>query len=86
MIQTKALVAVITPSKMAHHHSFEEALELAGTGRAQAGLVLLAGFSVMASTNEAMGMSIILPAGHCELQLDSGQMGLIGGAIFLGLY
>lgn len=66
-------------------HSYDEALELVGFGRAQFYLVLLSGFSIMASINEAMGLSIILPASHCDLGLDPGEKGMIGGAIFLGL-
>ncbi|XP_053698270.1 synaptic vesicle glycoprotein 2B-like [Sabethes cyaneus] len=39
----------------------------------------------MASINEAMGMSIILPASRCDLDLDPGEQGMIGGAISLGI-
>ncbi|XP_053681031.1 synaptic vesicle glycoprotein 2B-like [Anopheles nili] len=39
---------------------------------------------MMASINEAMGMSIILPASQCDLDLDAGQKGIVGGAVFLG--
>lgn len=66
-------------------HTYDEALELIGFGRAQFYLVLLSGFSIMASINEAMGLSIILPASHCDLGLDPGEKGMIGGAIFLGI-
>lgn len=65
-------------------HSFDEALELAGFGRVQIVLSILAGLGMMASINEAMGMSIILPASQCDLDLDAGEKGIVGGAIFLG--
>ncbi|XP_052865858.1 synaptic vesicle glycoprotein 2B-like [Anopheles cruzii] len=39
---------------------------------------------MMSSLNEAMGMSIILPAAQCDLDLDAGQKGIVGGAVFLG--
>lgn len=78
-------ISLVFPEKEAKRpHSFEEALELAGFGRAQLILVILAGSSMMASINEAMGLSIILPASDCDLLLDPGEKGLIGGAIFLG--
>ncbi|XP_062540165.1 synaptic vesicle glycoprotein 2B-like [Armigeres subalbatus] len=66
-------------------HTYDEALELVGFGRAQIFLIILSGFSIMASINEAMGMSIILPASQCDLALDAGQKGMIGGAVFLGV-
>ncbi|KAL9705705.1 hypothetical protein quinque_009223 [Culex quinquefasciatus] len=79
-------ISLVFPEKEAKRaHSFEEALELAGFGRAQLILVILAGSSMMASINEAMGLSIILPASDCDLLLDPGEKGLIGGAIFLGI-
>ncbi|XP_040155596.1 synaptic vesicle glycoprotein 2B-like isoform X1 [Anopheles arabiensis] len=65
-------------------HSFDEALELAGFGRVQIVLSILAGLGMMASINEAMGMSIILPASQCDLDLDAGEKGIVGGAVFLG--
>ncbi|XP_055526105.1 synaptic vesicle glycoprotein 2B-like [Wyeomyia smithii] len=66
-------------------HTFDEALQLTGFGRAQVLLVILSGCSIMASLNEAMGMSIILPACRCDLNLDPGEQGMIGGSIFLGI-
>lgn len=66
-------------------HTYDEALELVGFGRAQILLVMLSGFAIMASINEAMGLSIILPASQCDLGLDPGEKGMIGGAIFLGI-
>uniref|UniRef100_A0A8D8EB46 Synaptic vesicle glycoprotein 2B n=1 Tax=Culex pipiens TaxID=7175 RepID=A0A8D8EB46_CULPI len=79
-------ISLVFPEKeVKRAHSFEEALELAGFGRAQLILVILAGSSMMASINEAMGLSIILPASDCDLLLDPGEKGLIGGAIFLGI-
>lgn len=65
-------------------HSFDEALELAGFGRVQIVLSILSGLGMMASINEAMGMSIILPASQCDLDLDAGEKGIVGGAVFLG--
>ncbi|XP_050069564.1 synaptic vesicle glycoprotein 2B-like [Anopheles maculipalpis] len=65
-------------------HSFDEALELAGFGKVQIVLSILAGLGMMASINEAMGMSIILPASQCDLDLDAGEKGIVGGAVFLG--
>ncbi|XP_058448628.1 synaptic vesicle glycoprotein 2B-like [Malaya genurostris] len=66
-------------------YSFDEALELIGFGRAQVLLVILSGCSIMASINEAMGLSIILPASRCDLVLDPGEAGMVGGVIFLGI-
>ncbi|ETN64600.1 synaptic vesicle glycoprotein 2B [Anopheles darlingi] len=65
-------------------HSFDEALELAGFGRVQIVLVILSGLGMMASINEAMGMSIILPAAQCDLDLNAAEKGIVGGAVFLG--
>ncbi|XP_062706691.1 synaptic vesicle glycoprotein 2B-like [Aedes albopictus] len=73
------------PQWQKRSHSYEEALELVGYGRAQILLVMLSGFAIMASINEAMGLSIILPASQCDLGLDPGEKGMIGGAIFLGI-
>ncbi|XP_055585475.1 synaptic vesicle glycoprotein 2B-like [Uranotaenia lowii] len=66
-------------------HTFEEALELAGFGRAQLILLFLSGCTMMASIIESMGISIILPASDCDLLMDPGEKGMIGGAIFLGV-
>ncbi|XP_058811375.1 synaptic vesicle glycoprotein 2B-like [Topomyia yanbarensis] len=74
-----------SPEQWKRSHSFEEALELVGFGRAQVLLVILSGCSIMASINEAMGLSIILPASRCDLLLDPGESGMVGGAIFLGI-
>lgn len=65
-------------------HTYEEALNLAGFGRAQLGLMALAGCCLMATMNESMVASFVLSAGHCDLGLDPEQVGAIGGAIFLG--
>ncbi|XP_055639552.1 synaptic vesicle glycoprotein 2B-like [Toxorhynchites rutilus septentrionalis] len=78
-------VEKIDSSARKRSYTFDEALEVAGFGRAQLLLGVLAGCSVMASINEAMGMSIILPASNCDLRLDPSEKGMIGGAIFLGI-
>ncbi|XP_039445947.1 synaptic vesicle glycoprotein 2B-like [Culex pipiens pallens] len=65
-------------------HTYEEALDLAGFGRAQLGLMALAGCCLMAAMNESMVASFVLSAGHCDLGLDPEKIGAIGGAIFLG--
>lgn len=75
----------VEPVREKQSHTYDEALELAGFGRAHVFLVILSGFSIMASINEAMGMSIILPASQCDLGLDPGEKGMIGGAVFLGV-
>lgn len=67
-------------------HSFDEALEMTGFGRVQIVLVILSGLGMMASINEAMGMSIILPAAQCDLDLDAAEKGIVGGAVFLGTF
>lgn len=75
----------VPPVQKKRSHTYDEALELVGFGRAQVCLVMLSGFSIMASINEAMGLSIILPASECDLGLDPGEKGMIGGAVFLGV-
>lgn len=70
--------------RKAQAHNFEDALELVGFGRAQIFLTFFSGCSMMVAMTESFGMSFIISAGHCDLGLDIGQKGLVGGAVFLG--
>lgn len=64
---------------------FDDVLEEIGFGRIQHELIVLCGVIMMAIICETMGVSVILPAAKCDLDLTAANQGLLGGATFLGI-
>ncbi|XP_055551755.1 synaptic vesicle glycoprotein 2B-like [Wyeomyia smithii] len=73
------------PSDFVAAVRFDDALDLVGFGRAQLELTLLCCVIVMATICETMGLSVILPAAKCDIELDAANQGILSGSTFLGI-
>ncbi|XP_049870534.1 synaptic vesicle glycoprotein 2A-like [Pectinophora gossypiella] len=65
--------------------SFEEAFELTGHGRFNHLVLLTSGMIMLNVSMESVGMSYVIPAAECELQLSSEHKGLLTAAAFIGI-
>lgn len=66
-------------------YSLDDALELTGHGKYHILVVILCGFCILGSVIETFGVSLLLPAAECELNMTTADKGLINGAGFLGI-
>lgn len=60
-------------------------IQLAGTGRVQAYVVIASGFGLMALLLDTMGVSMTIPGSTCELELDTFRKGLLNSISFVGI-
>jgi len=65
--------------------TFEDAIGEVGFGRFQIKLMVLCGLGWAADAMEVLLISFVIPAVRKEWNLDAGQLGLLGTAIFLGM-
>lgn len=65
--------------------TFDEVIEKLGFGRAQIEISIAITLVLFTVINETMGISFIIPAAHCDLQLSSSDKGILSGATFAGI-
>ena len=65
--------------------TYEEAIEAVGFGRFQKKLMVICGLGWAADAMEVLIIAFVLPVVAVEWALSSGQTGLLGTAIFLGM-
>ncbi|XP_058458650.1 synaptic vesicle glycoprotein 2A-like [Malaya genurostris] len=66
-------------------HSFDEAIKLVGFGRISQHIFLMSALVIQAVSNETMGISILVPAAHCDLNLSATDKGMLTGVSFAGI-
>lgn len=66
-------------------HSYNEALELIGTGKFHTFLLFICGFCLMSVINETLNMGFIISAAECDLHLTFSDKGMLNGAAFCGV-
>ncbi|XP_055524486.1 synaptic vesicle glycoprotein 2C [Wyeomyia smithii] len=66
-------------------YTYNEALELVGTGRFHTLLLFVCGFCLMSVINETLNMGYIISAAECDLGLSFSDKGMLNGAAFCGV-
>lgn len=66
-------------------YNLDDALEQTGYGKYHILVLILCGFCILGSVIETFGVSLLLPAAECELNMTNADKGLINGAGFLGI-
>ncbi|KAL9693626.1 hypothetical protein quinque_012911 [Culex quinquefasciatus] len=66
-------------------HTFDEAIDVAGFGRTSWQVFLVSALIMLAVLNETMGISILIPAAHCDLHLSATDKGMLTGVSFAGI-
>ncbi|XP_053698458.1 synaptic vesicle glycoprotein 2C [Sabethes cyaneus] len=66
-------------------YTYNEALELVGTGRFHTLLLFVSGFCLMSVINETLNMGYIISAAQCDLDLSFSDKGMLNGAAFCGV-
>ncbi|XP_053698156.1 synaptic vesicle glycoprotein 2B-like [Sabethes cyaneus] len=66
-------------------YSFDEAIDLVGFGRTSWQVFLASALIMLAVLNETMGISILIPAAHCDLSLSATDKGMLTGVSFAGV-
>ncbi|XP_055588279.1 synaptic vesicle glycoprotein 2B [Uranotaenia lowii] len=66
-------------------HSFDEAIDIVGFGRTGWQVFLVSALVMLAVINETMGISIIIPAARCDLNLSATDKGMLTGVSFAGI-
>ncbi|XP_050069521.1 synaptic vesicle glycoprotein 2A [Anopheles maculipalpis] len=66
-------------------HTFDEVLDIIGFGRTTWHIFIASSVIMMAVLNETMGISIVIPAAQCDLQLSATDKGLLTGVSFAGI-
>ncbi|XP_058444418.1 synaptic vesicle glycoprotein 2C [Malaya genurostris] len=66
-------------------YTYNEALELVGTGRFHTLLLFVCGFCLMSVINETLNMGYIISAAECDLGLSFSDKGILNGAAFCGV-
>lgn len=57
---------------------------MAGFGKIQIFILFVSGLVLMAAITETMGMSIIMPAAQCDLELTSSRKGIVSSISIVG--
>lgn len=57
---------------------------LLGFGKVQVFILFVSGLVLMAAITETMGMSIIMPAAQCDLELTSSRKGIVNSISIVG--
>lgn len=66
-------------------YTFDEAIDVAGFGRTGWQVFLVSALIMLAVLNETMGISILIPAAHCDLHLSATDKGMLTGVSFAGI-
>lgn len=66
-------------------HTFDEAIDIVGFGRTGWQVFLVSALIMLAVINETMGISILIPASHCDLNLSATDKGVLTGVSFAGI-
>ncbi|XP_062536115.1 synaptic vesicle glycoprotein 2B-like [Armigeres subalbatus] len=66
-------------------HTFDEAIDIVGFGRTGWHVFLVSALIMLAVINETMGISILIPASHCDLNLSATDKGVLTGVSFAGI-
>lgn len=66
-------------------HSFEEAIALTGNGKLHFIILLVSGSSLMSVIIEGLNMAFVLPLAKCDLNISTGEQGLINAVGFIGI-
>ncbi|KAM3956292.1 LOW QUALITY PROTEIN: synaptic vesicle glycoprotein 2C-like [Aphomia sociella] len=64
---------------------FEDAFEIAGHGKFNHLVLLTSGMIMLNVSMESLGMSYVITAAECDLQLTSEHKGLVNAAAFIGI-
>lgn len=65
--------------------SSEEAFLVIGYGRAQIEILIVVSCVLITSLNENIGISFLIPAAQCDLNLSTADKGLLSGMVSLGI-
>ncbi|XP_052869588.1 synaptic vesicle glycoprotein 2B isoform X2 [Anopheles cruzii] len=66
-------------------YSFDEVIDIIGFGRTTLQVFIASSIVMMAVLNETMGISIVIPAAQCDLNLSSTDKGILSGVSFGGI-
>ncbi|XP_035902736.1 synaptic vesicle glycoprotein 2A [Anopheles stephensi] len=66
-------------------YTFDEVIDIIGFGRTTWHIFIASSVIMMAVLNETMGISIVIPAAQCDLQLSATDKGLLTGVSFAGI-
>ncbi|XP_058055454.1 synaptic vesicle glycoprotein 2B [Anopheles bellator] len=66
-------------------YSFDEVIDIIGFGRTTLQVFVASSIVMMAVLNETMGISIVIPAAQCDLNLSSTDKGILTGVSFGGI-
>lgn len=64
---------------------FDEILKVIGFGRVQIEIAFVINLVLFTVLNETMGISFIVPAAECDLNLDSKDKGILNSMVFVGI-
>ncbi|XP_058825939.1 synaptic vesicle glycoprotein 2C isoform X3 [Topomyia yanbarensis] len=76
---------VVSYDGKARIYTYNEALELVGTGRFHTLLLFVCGFCLMSVIDETINMGFIISAAECDLGLSFSDKGMLNGAAFCGV-
>uniref|UniRef100_A0A182PSS5 Major facilitator superfamily (MFS) profile domain-containing protein n=1 Tax=Anopheles epiroticus TaxID=199890 RepID=A0A182PSS5_9DIPT len=63
-------------------HTFDEVIDIIGFGRTTLHIFIASSVIMMAVLNETMGISIVIPAAQCDLDLSATDKGILTGVSF----
>lgn len=66
-------------------YSFDEVIDIIGFGRTTLHIFIASSIVIMAVLNETMGISIVIPAAQCDLNLSPTDKGILTGVSFAGI-
>lgn len=78
-----AILSVADPESKSY--TFDEVIDIVGFGRTTWQIFIASSVIMMAVLNETMGISIVIPAAQCDLQLSATDKGLLTGVSFAGI-
>ncbi|XP_053674342.1 synaptic vesicle glycoprotein 2A [Anopheles nili] len=66
-------------------YTFDEVIDIIGFGRTTLHIFIASSIIMMAVLNETMGISIVIPAAQCDLNLSPTDKGILTGVSFAGI-
>ncbi|XP_041788499.1 putative transporter svop-1 [Anopheles merus] len=66
-------------------YTFDEVIDIIGFGKTTLQIFIASSIIMMAVLNETMGISIVIPAAQCDLNLSATDKGILTGVSFAGI-
>ncbi|XP_061505882.1 putative transporter svop-1 isoform X2 [Anopheles gambiae] len=66
-------------------YTFDEVIDIIGFGQTTLQIFIASSIIMMAVLNETMGISIVIPAAQCDLNLSATDKGILTGVSFAGI-